>query len=607
MAKRQDRYRTARPLVVCGTASLLTYTAIWYLSGAFAYEQADVTRPLPLVLGLFGIAFLIHVVAIWLGLQTRSRHKYRIILGFAFAFRVVLLFSEPIQEVDIYRYLWDGMVSTAGVSPFDYAPREVLEANAGEPLSPALRTLVALRDSSRDHRIVLERVHFGELPTVYPPVSQVVFALSHLSTPIDASVGQRVIYMKIWILAFDCATIYVIAAMLRLVRLRTAWLISYAWCPLVLKEFANSGHLDAIAIFFATAAIYFACKSFFAMDYVVVKVRQKDFEFRMALISGVMLALAIGAKLYPVVFVPLLATTCQKRLGWMPTAAVGLAFMVITLACLSPMLLQSQRAEVVNAPQLDPFAPVADPAWGQEGVPDFVPRDRRAGLKAFLSQWMMNDFVFLNLAENVTPNSLRNPGVPKPWFVMLPDRWRQGLHDRVKAWLARLNSQLPDRRRFAVDDSQVPFLIARTITSLIFVGLALYWAIHAAKTPLLSTWLEYGFLTVAWFWLLLPTLNPWYWLWAMPLISFAKNRTWLAISGLLFIYYLRFYFIAHFTGVEVVGFLPYDGALFFDYVLVWVEYVPWFVCLLIAWYRRRASEAKILTQSHSGSEKDVDS
>ena len=30
---------------------------------------------------------------------------------------------------------------------------------------------------------------------------------------------------------------------------------AYAWCPLVMKEFANSGHVDALAVFLTVAAL----------------------------------------------------------------------------------------------------------------------------------------------------------------------------------------------------------------------------------------------------------------------------------------------------------------------------------------------------------------
>jgi len=58
-----------------------------------------------------------------------------VIVVFAVAFRVLLLFSEPIQEVDAYQYLWDGQAAAAGINPFRFSPQQVLDASAGEASS----------------------------------------------------------------------------------------------------------------------------------------------------------------------------------------------------------------------------------------------------------------------------------------------------------------------------------------------------------------------------------------------------------------------------------------------------------------------------------------
>ena len=204
--------------------------------------------------------------------------------------------------------------------------------------------------------------------------------------------------------------------------------------------------------------------------------------------------------------------------------------------------------------------------------PDAVPNpfeqtaqstDPRAGLKAFLTNWMMNDLIFLNIAENVTPDSLRQ-GDPTPWFVVLPNESREGMCQ----WLSK---------NLGIESHRVPFTFSRATTAILFVLLAIHFA-NRAQGVRPERWLEFVFLTMAWFWLLLPTLNPWYWIWALPWVSFARNRVWLGLSGLLFIYYSRFYFDAQ--PELAVG--PYQGAAIFDFLVVWVEYVPWLIVLIIA-------------------------
>ena len=93
--------------------------------------------------------------------------------------------------------------------------------------------------------------------------------------------------------------------------------------------------------------------------------------------------------------------------------------------------------------------------------------------------------------------------------------------------------------------------------------------------------MESVFLTLAWFWLLLPTQNPWYWIWALPFVPFARNRAWLALGGLTLLYYLRFWLGYHWPN-SPVWHTTYSGEVFFDYVVTWLEFAPWLVWLAIS-------------------------
>lgn len=64
----------------------------------------------------------------------------------------------------------------------------------------------------------------------------------------------------------------------------------------------------------------------------------------------------------------------------------------------------------------------------------------------------------------------------------------------------------------------------------------------------------------------------------MPFLPFSRSRAWLAVSGLAFTYYFRFWLVAHFPNGSILG-TGYNGALFFDYIITWIEFGPWFVWL----------------------------
>ncbi|MEK6239292.1 MAG: hypothetical protein N2C14_31630, partial [Planctomycetales bacterium] len=251
-------------LLVLGFLSLPVYWKIASLSADFAYDSEFQQRPILGFLALTGVAFTLYLAALWVAVRaTWTTRLTMTAVGFAIAFRAILLFSEPIQEIDVYRYLWDGTVVAAGGDPYQYSPRQVLEVPADAAVPESLARLAAVRDGFPAKREILERIHFAELPTVYPPVSQAVFALSAWSAPSDADARTQVVAMKAWFLLFDLATLGLVFALLHWTGKPLGWSIAYGWCPLVLKEFANSGHLDAIAVCLAAAAVYLMVRSLY--------------------------------------------------------------------------------------------------------------------------------------------------------------------------------------------------------------------------------------------------------------------------------------------------------------------------------------------------------
>jgi hypothetical protein len=77
---------------------------------------------------------------------------------------------------------------------------------------------------------------------------------------------------------------------------------------LVVKETANSGHFDAIAVFLTSAAVLIVASALFR--------KTSSRTASMGLVAAAVLGLAVGAKLYPVVLAPLFAATWIGRFGW---------------------------------------------------------------------------------------------------------------------------------------------------------------------------------------------------------------------------------------------------------------------------------------------------
>ena len=556
--------RSLFALAVLACMSELAYLAILFSSQSL-HEAGTGRHTLLTLLALFAAAFGVYLLAIRIADRAPQEGRLlRLIVGAGVVFRLTLLFSDPIEEIDLYRYLWDGSVLAEGISPFRYSPHQILAADAETELPADLARLVRLRDSAQEMTTILKKVHFGELPTIYPPVSQVVFGLCAWVTPQTASLFFRMTLMKAWFAAFDLGTLFLVIRLLRLTGRPIGWSLIYAWCPLVIKEIANSGHLDALAFFLTTLAIERAVSVLFRP--VAGPPRTWSAAFPPAL-----LALACGAKLYPVILLPLFVLSFQSKFGWKCAGISCLVFAAVVIPLAWPMLPITGHASNHAKLEFDP-AQVAPQTDDSPPVPpqqvDLAPRDPSESLRAFLREWEMNDFLFLILIENIRP-AAELPRSERAWFSIVPEEWRLNMIQRTES--------LP-----GIEAERASFFLTRAATSAGFIVLAICLAFRASRADEPTRWLSAAFLTVAWFWLLLPTLNPWYWTWALPLLPFARNRAWLALGGLVFLYYFRFWLMHHFADSPLLG-TGYCGPMFFDYIVTWLEFGPWFAVLIAGW------------------------
>ena len=115
----------SRWLTVLGVLSLVLYAVIACLSQSFSYGHGYQDRPILGFVGVYGLVFIVYAVAVWrVKRQATEAVPFTLVLIFAALFRLVILFSEPIQEDDFYRYLWgwQGSCQRSESLPF-HSPR----------------------------------------------------------------------------------------------------------------------------------------------------------------------------------------------------------------------------------------------------------------------------------------------------------------------------------------------------------------------------------------------------------------------------------------------------------------------------------------------------
>ena len=222
-----------------------------------------------------------------------DRFTFPIILGVAIACRLATLYADPFLSSDVYRYVWDGIVQNAHISPYRYVPGD-----------PALTFLRAPNQEIFDNINRRDYAH-----TIYPPAAQFLFYLI-------AFISPTLTFMKTAMVLFEGLTMYALVSLLRLTGFRREQTLLYAWCPILIWEVAGSGHLDSVAMAFISLALLFRYR-------------------RKPLATGLFLGLAVLTKLYPIVLLPALMMRTEPSSrgreysvkGWdwkMPVTALAL-------------------------------------------------------------------------------------------------------------------------------------------------------------------------------------------------------------------------------------------------------------------------------------------
>ena len=276
-ADRTTRRGTYALVLGCGLLLVAWSVTLALVSPIYGHGQTPSAPLMSMLVGLNVAAGVVFLVAVWLGRRIAPTRPVLIGLVLVGAgMRIAQLPAVPILEDDFYRYLWDGAVAASGHNPYAHAPLEIQQALAGEATVPA-----ELVELGRDSAVVLERINHPDLRTIYPPVAQATFAAAYLLKPWSLAAWRVVL------LCFELATLVLLWRLLASVDRPATWAAIYWWHPTVVQSLVNGCHMDAIVLPFVVLALWLAVRS-------------------RLLGSVVSLALAAGAKLWPVLLLPVL-------------------------------------------------------------------------------------------------------------------------------------------------------------------------------------------------------------------------------------------------------------------------------------------------------------
>ena len=271
--------------------SLLAYFVIAY--GVHRHETV----------ALFSLYFLLFGIYVFVIKVATSETLEFWILG-AVLFRFVLLLALPNLSDDFYRFIWDGRLLANGIHPFSELPDFYLSSGLSIPgIDQAL----------------YDQLNSQAYFTIYPPLAQFIFWISALASP--QSILGSVVVIRIFVLAAEIGSLFLIKRLLIEFNLHPKKILVYALNPLVILELTGNLHFEAFVILFLLLSLYLLYKS-------------------KIISAGISFGLAVGAKLLPLIFLPLFLI----RLGLKRSILFYTSVFITCLLLFIPLL----NSEILN-------------------------------------------------------------------------------------------------------------------------------------------------------------------------------------------------------------------------------------------------------------------
>ncbi|GAB3177047.1 glycosyltransferase 87 family protein [Telluribacter humicola] len=248
---------------------------------AYATPRTDTSQLLLLWCGLFLLyAFL---------LSKRVEKDFLLLVGAALLFRLVWMFAMAVLSDDVYRFIWDGRLLSHGYNPFLYLPSQIIDTGWAQEVGLGQE--------------LFQKLNSPDYYTVYPPLLQGWFAVA---TCLGESTYWATVWLKVPLLLAEAGSLWLLYQLVKEKDEKKArWaILLYGLNPLVIAELTGNIHYEGLTIFFLLACFYFWNK-------------------QRLYLSAVMLALAVGAKLLPLIFLPLLISRLKFREQLMYVAIVG--------------------------------------------------------------------------------------------------------------------------------------------------------------------------------------------------------------------------------------------------------------------------------------------
>ena len=177
------------------------------------------------------VAFIVLSGGAWLTAYRRVEVAWAIAVGLVM--RLAMFCWSPALSDDFYRFYWDGALWLSGYHVLDFVP------------SDAPATFID------QHASVLSAMNSAGYFTVYPPLAQLVYALSAW---LGQSLSGAITWMRICLFAAECGIISLLYSLDPSPSKRGV--VAYALLPIVALEVVGNLHFESLAVLGLLFGIY---------------------------------------------------------------------------------------------------------------------------------------------------------------------------------------------------------------------------------------------------------------------------------------------------------------------------------------------------------------
>lgn len=255
--------------------------------------------------------FLVFAAYLGLYLLQKSGRELSWLLAAAVLLRLALLPLQPNLSDDVYRFVWDGRLLVQGADPFAYTPDEMMDRGMDGELQGIDRDLY-------------QNLNSPGYFTIYPPVHQLVFALSAW---LGSELWQSILIIRLVLILGELLTFRLFLRLFEYQRIPRKRLLLYALNPLVVIELSGNLHFEGLMIAFLLLSYSWLLKNKRTM-------------------AALGFALAVCTKLLPLMLLPLYLRRLWLRPAIYFYLLVGLGVVLMFTPLLSEALVSGLGSSI---------------------------------------------------------------------------------------------------------------------------------------------------------------------------------------------------------------------------------------------------------------------